>query len=397
MMNSNFRAHPNNVGAVVIGGDFQGLGIARSLGRHQVPVGVIDDELSISRFSRYTSFAEKVSSFGDAAKTVEILLDLARRRGLEGWVLYPTRDETVAAISQNKEELEKVYRVPTSGWSTIKHLWDKRNTYDLAERLGIPTPLTRRIHDVKELNDLAVTFPVVIKPSIKEHFLYATSVKAWRADNRSQLKELFNRASRFMSIDELLIQDLIPGDGGNQFSYCSFFKRGQATSSLVACRRRQHPIEFGRSSTYVESIELPLLEEYSKRFLRAIDYYGLVELEYKYDPSTDQYCLLDVNGRTWGYHTIGHRAGVDFPYLLFLDQLNRPIEQSRGKAGIRWIRLITDLPTGLVSILQGKQHTGAYIRSIRHFHEEAVFSRDDPMPGLAEIALLPYLAIKRGF
>jgi predicted ATP-grasp superfamily ATP-dependent carboligase len=238
---------------------------------------------------------------------------------------------------------------------------------------------------------------VVIKPSIKEHFVYSTSVKAWRADNRSQLKELFNRASRFMSIDELLIQDLIPGDGGNQFSYCSFFKRGQAASSLVACRRRQHPIEFGKSSTYVESIDLPLLEEYSQRFLRAIDYYGLVELEYKYDPATDQYCLLDVNGRTWGYHTIGRPAGVDFPYLLFLDQLNTPVEQSRGKVGIRWIRLITDLPTGLVSILQGKQHTGAYVRSLRDFDEEAVFSRDDPMPGLAEIALIPYLAIKRGF
>ena len=381
----------------MIGGDFQGLGIARSLGRHRVPVGVIDDELSISRFSRYTSFADKVSSFGDAAKTVEILLELARRRGLEGWVLYPTRDETVAAISQNKEELEKVYRVPTPGWNTIQHLWDKRNTYDLAGRLGIPTPPTRQIRDVMELNDLALTFPVVIKPSIKEHFVYATSVKAWRADNRSQLKELFNRASRFMSIDELLIQDLIPGDGGNQFSYCSFFKRGQAASSLVACRRRQHPIEFGKSSTYVESIDLPLLEEYSQRFLRAIDYYGLVELEYKYDPATDQYCLLDVNGRTWGYHTIGRPAGVDFPYLLFLDQLNTPVEQSRGKVGIRWIRLITDLPTGLLSILRGKQHTGAYVRSLRDFDEEAVFSRDDPMPGLAEIALIPYLAIKRGF
>jgi predicted ATP-grasp superfamily ATP-dependent carboligase len=147
----------------------------------------------------------------------------------------------------------------------------------------------------------------------------------------------------------------------------------------------------------VESIELPLLEEYSQRFLRAVDYYGLVELEYKYDLQTGQYYLLDVNGRTWGYHTIGRRAGVDFPYLLFLDQLNRPIEQSRGKVGIRWIRLITDLPTGLVSILQGKQHTDAYIRSLRDSHEEAVFSRDDPMPGLAEIALIPYLVIKRGF
>ncbi|MGB8540678.1 MAG: hypothetical protein WCD49_03475 [Candidatus Acidiferrales bacterium] len=397
MINPNYGAHPDDVGAVVIGGDFQGLGIARSLGRHQVPVGVIDDELSISRFSRYTSFADKVSSFGDAAKTVEILLDLARRRGLDGWVLYPTRDETVAAISQNKAELEKVYRVPTPCWSTIKHLWDKRNTYDLAERLGIPTPPTRRIRDVRELDDLAVTFPVVIKPSIKEHFVYATSVKAWRADNPSQLKELFNRASRFMSIDELLIQDLIPGDGGNQFSYCSLFKRGQAILSLAACRRRQHPIEFGKSSTYVQSIEMPLLEEYSQRFLRAIDYYGLVELEYKYDPSSGQYCLLDVNGRTWGYHTIGRPAGVDFPYLLFLDQMNRPVEQSRGKVGIRWIRLITDVPTGLVSILQGKLHTSDYIRSLLDFDEEAVFSRDDPMPGLAELALIPYLAIKRGF
>src|SRR6202050_1465492 len=397
MMNRNYRTYSDDVGSVVIGGDFQGLGVVRSLGHHQIPVGVIDDELSISRFSRYASFSVKVSTFGDASKTVEILLDLARMRGLQGWVLYPTRDETVAAISQNKEELEKVYRVPTPGWNTIQHLWDKRNTYDLAGRLGIPTHPTRRIRDVMELNDLALTFPVVIKPSIKEHFVYATSVKAWRADNRSQLKELFNRASRFMSIDELLIQDLIPGDGGNQFSYCSFFKRGQAASSLVACRRRQHPIEFGKSSTYVESIDLPLLEEYSQRFLRAIDYYGLVELEYKYDPATDQYCLLDVNGRTWGYHTIGRPAGVDFPYLLFLDQLNTPVEQSRGKVGIRWIRLITDLPTGLLSILRGKQHTGAYVRSLRDCDEESVFSRDDPMPGLAEIALIPYLAIKRGF
>ncbi len=396
-MNPNYRAYSDDVGAVVIGGDFQGLGIVRSLGHHQVPVGLIDDELSISRFSRYASFSVKVSTFGDAAKTVEILLDLARRRGLQGWVLYPTRDETVAAISQNKEELEKFYRVPTPDWNTIKHLWDKRNTYNLAKRLGIPIPRMCQVGDIKELNDLELTFPVVIKPAIKEHFVYATAVKAWRANNRPQLKEFFYRASRFMPIDEILIQDLIPGDGRSQYSYCSFFKHGQATLSLVACRRRQHPTEFGKSSTYVESIELPLLEEYSERFLRAIDYYGLVELEYKYDSRNGQYCLLDVNGRTWGYHTIGRRAGVDFPYLLFLDQLNKPVGRSRGRAGVRWIRLITDLPVGLISILQGKLRTGAYIRSLREFDEEAVFSRDDPMPALAEIALIPYLAIKRGF
>ena len=118
-----------------------------------------------------------------------------------------------------------------------------------------------------------------------------------------------------------MIQDLIPGGGEQQFAYCAFFKDGRAMASMVVRRRRQHPPEFGRASTFVEAIELPILETLSERFLRAINYYGLVELEYKLDPRDGQYKLLDVNGRTWGYHTLGSGAGVDFPYLLFADQM----------------------------------------------------------------------------
>ncbi len=43
------------VGAVVVGGDYQGLGIVRSLGQRGIPVCIIDDEHSISRFSRYAT------------------------------------------------------------------------------------------------------------------------------------------------------------------------------------------------------------------------------------------------------------------------------------------------------------------------------------------------------
>ncbi len=46
-----------DVGAVVVGGDYQGLGIVRSLGRRGVPVCVIDDERSIGRFSRFATHA----------------------------------------------------------------------------------------------------------------------------------------------------------------------------------------------------------------------------------------------------------------------------------------------------------------------------------------------------
>jgi D-aspartate ligase len=396
-MTSNNHFPDKKVGAIVIGGDYQGLGIVRSLGRSGIPVGVLDDETSIARYSRYALFAESVRSFGNAESTLEILMDMGRKRGLCGWVIYPTRDETVAALSQHKEELSKIFRIPTPAWDTVQWLWDKRKTCDLAQRLGIPVPRTRWIQDIKELDHFDGEFPVALKPAIKEHFIYETGKKAWRADNLAHLKKLFGRAMQFMPISEIMIQDLIPGDGTCQFAYCSLFKKGEPLASLVVCRRRQHPFEFGRASTYVESVDIPVIEDYSKKFLRSIDYYGLVELEYKRDPRDGQYYLLDVNGRTWGYHTIGCSAGVDFSRLLFKDQMNECIKPSRGKPGVRWMRLLTDFPTAVTGVLQGKLDSLTYLRSFRDVDEEAVFSLEDPLPGLMEVALLPYLSIRRGF
>ena len=239
------------MGAVVIGGDYQGLGIVRSLGRRGIPVGVVDDEMSIAKYSRYVTFSERVSPFGEADKIVQVLLDVGRKRGLHGWVMYPTRDETDPALSQHREELSEIYRVTTPAWSSVKWLWDKRNTYSLAEKLEIPAPRIWYVRDIEDLDQVDGHFPVALKPAIKEHFIYATGDKAWRADNPTQLRQLFERASRVMPRDEIIIQDLIPGDGSCQYAYCAFFKQGISLASLVTCRRRQHPPEFGRASTYV--------------------------------------------------------------------------------------------------------------------------------------------------
>jgi D-aspartate ligase len=387
----------NKPGAVVIGGDYQGLGIVRSLGRHGIPVCVIDDERSIARYSCYLTFARRVASLRGAEETVEQLMNLGRTMSLQGWVLYPTRDETVAALSQYRTELAEIFRVPSPPWETIECLWDKRKTYQLAEKLGIPTPRTWYTNSARDLEQVDGSFPVAVKPAIKEHFVYATKEKAWRADSPAQLRELYQQASQLVPPDEIMIQDLIPGDGACQYAYCSFFKQGNSLASLVACRRRQHPHDFGRASTYVETVELPLLEEYAQRFLRAINYYGLVEVEFKRDPRDQQYRLLDVNGRTWGYHTIGRRAGLDFPYLLFADQMQQSVQPAKGKAGVRWIRVLTDLPSGVVGILGGHLDLSTYVRSLFQWQEEAVFSMDDPLPGLAEVTLVPYLLMKRGF
>ena len=67
------------IGAVVLGGDYQGLGIVRSLGRRDIPVWILDDELSIGRFSRYATGATRSHLLRDEQATVDALRDLAAR------------------------------------------------------------------------------------------------------------------------------------------------------------------------------------------------------------------------------------------------------------------------------------------------------------------------------
>jgi D-aspartate ligase len=386
-----------DVGALVVGGDYVGLGIVRSLGRNGVPVCIVDDERSIARFSRFATYGERVPDLRDEQRAVETVLEVGSRLGLSGWVLYPTREETVAAFSRHRAVLAQHFRVPTPGWETVRWAWDKRNTYRLADELAIPTPRTWYPQRLEDLNGIDADPPFAIKPGIKEHFFYATKAKAWRADTRSELAERFERAVAVTGPGEIMVQELIPGGGEQQFSYCAFFKDGAGVASMVARRRRQHPPEFGRASTFVETTDLPLLETLSERFLQAIGYYGLVEIEYKLDPRDGRYKLLDVNARAWGYHSLGQRAGVDFPFLLFADQLGEQIVPCRARAGVRWVRLVTDLPTAAYQLAHGQLDWRGYLRSLVGFDVEAVFSLQDPFPAVAEVALIPYLSRKRGF
>ena len=164
---------------------------------------------------------------------------------------------------------------------------------------------------------------------------------------------------------------------------------------MTARRWRQWPHDIGRSTTLAETTLVPTLVECSERFLRAIDYYGLVEVEYKYDATDGRYKLLDVNTRTWGYHSIGAPAGVDFAFMLFADQVGLEVAPSEAAPGVKWMRVTTDLATSASELVHGRLRLGEYLRSLRDVDVEAVFSRDDPRPSIADLAYLPHLARTR--
>lgn len=384
-------------GALVIGGDYQGLGIARSLGRHGIPVAVLDDEISISPSSRYVQRSLRVPTLRSPEATIAALHEADRRLGLTGWVLFPTREETVAAVAQHREELARTFRVPTPTWDTVRVAWDKRRTYQVAARLGIDVPRCWFPRDESDLSEVSFGGgPVILKPAIKEHFFYDTGAKAWRADDASELLRAFRQATAIIPAEEVIVQELVPGGGDRQLAYCAFVKDGEPVGSMTVVRRRQHPSDFGRASTFVETVDLPELEAPSLLLLREMGYYGLVELEYKRDARDGTVKLLDVNARTWGYHGLGAAAGVDFATLLYRDQVGLPVQPCRARAGVRWARLTTDVPNAVRDIGRRRLRTGDYLRSLRGIDVGAVWATDDPLPALAEVGILPRLAVRRG-
>jgi len=387
------------VGAVVLGGDYVGLGVARSLGRKGIPVCVIDDERSISGYSRYVSRSIRIGSMSNGKQLVAELLRLKDRNALGGWLLFPTRDETVAAIARHHEELARHFRVTSPDWETFRWAWNKQATYELAARVGVPTPKTWSPRTTADLDDIDAELPLVIKPAIKPRFLAATKKKAWLVTSKAELKSRFPEAVRIAGGDPVLVQELVPGFGDYQLAYCALYGPNGSVASMVARRVRQHPMDFGRASTYVETVELPEIRELSERVLGEIGFKGLVEVEYKRDPRTAELKLLDINARAWGYHALGAAAGVDFPYLAYRQRVlgAEPPEEMHARIGVSWMRLLTDLPTVVLEIKAGRLGALGYMRQLRTRSVEAVFNLADPAPGLAELLLIPYLARRRGF
>jgi len=382
-------------GALVTAADYRALGIVRSLGRHGVPVWVLKKtEQPLASISRYAQRSLRWVT-GDDATKAGFLVDLAEKQGLQGWVLFPTDDEAVGLVARNHHLLGKRFRLTTPPWSEIERICDKRFLHWLAKDLNLDQPRTFFPQSRSEVAELECPFPVIVKPALREALNKLTAEKAWLTEDRPALLKRYDMACSLISPELIMIQEVVPGRGEAQFSYAALCAEGKPVASLVARRTRQFPMDFGRFSTYVETVEEPGVVGPAVRLIDAIRFTGLIEIEFKRDRRDGGFKLLDVNPRVWGWHTLGDRAGVDFSYQLWRLISGEAVPEVRGRPGVRWVRMSTDFPTVWLEVLRGRLSIRDYLLSMRGPIEPAIFALDDPLPGLLELPLLARMLAQR--
>lgn len=374
-------------GALVIGGDLNALSIARSLGRQGIPVWIVSTpNIRLAGSSRYT---QKTFSWpdDDGERQAAYLLDLAERHQLNKWVLFPTSDETAALLARFHTTLSPRFRVSTPTWDVLRWAYDKRLTYQLAAEQNIDFPATFYPKDADDLKSANLNFPAILKPATHKTASRFTADKAWPAATQEELVPLYLKARELIPPDLILVQERIPGGGEAQFSFAALCRDGELIAFLTARRTRQYPVDFGYSSSFVETLDVPEIVRPSRQLIRATRYTGLVEIEYKLDRRDGGFKLLDINPRLWTWASLGARAGTDFPYLLWRMLVGEHVRKRTARTGVRWVRMSTDIPAALHDIFRGRLGLREYLRSLCGPIEFALMAADDPLPGMLDIPM----------
>ena len=384
-------------GAVVIGGDFQGLGVIRSLAEKEVPVFLVEHERCIGRYSRYVKRRARNYSLLSEKVFADYLISLAKKESLKDWVLFPNNDECVKLLSLYKEPLSEWFRVAVPDWEVTEKFYYKRSSYEFAKKNNIPIPISYSGANLEDFLKQDLNYPVILKPTCKEIYYPDAKKKAVRADDEKMFKHEFDEMQKFIDPSEIVVQEMIEGGPQNLYSFATLFDGEKIIAGISANRLRQHPMDFGHATTYAVSVVIEELESLSTKILRAMGYKGIAEVEFMKDQRDNKFKFIEINGRPWGWHTLVKASGLNLPYMLFQFMNGEKIEPANPKENVKWLRLSTDLPTVFKEILFKRMSLKEYFKSLKGKKEFAVLSLKDPLPFLMEYFLIPYLLSKRGF
>jgi D-aspartate ligase len=307
-------------------------------------------------------------------------------------VLFPTGDEYVLVVSQNREELNSDFEIIMADRQIQDSLVSKTGLHEIAIRFGIPEPQT---HIVKSLNELSYVseetpYPCIIKPAYSKSW-HKPEIKAL-IGNKKVIKvdtpdSLIYWYKKLAPIEpRMIIQEMIPGGDDHLYYVPSYLDRNsRILGAFIGRKTRVTPIHFG-SASFVETVYDPKLLELNRKFLQSIKYCGLVGVEYKLDPRDGKYKLIEVNAR-WGlWDGLGAYCGVDLGYIAYLDAIGQKVEPVLTyQTGKKWFSLDRDLSAFIQYRKEGSLKLKNWLATLSFNMMHACFAKEDLRPSLKQV------------
>ena len=360
------------------------LGFVRSLGKRGIPVIVASIEQSIRLRSRYCFEAFHVRG---ESSLLAFIAEFGENMPSKG-VMFPTSDADVLFMSRNRSFIDNCFFFALPDSPMLEMLANKRTQYEYAKDLGVLIPQTfypKSPQDIFKIAD-KVEYPCIIKPAysyVWRNYHNRVGMKGWeKLAEVSSPKELYNAYCSMTDAGvELLIQERIPGDDTQLYSFYTYLnKDAEPLTSIVIRKKRQWPPLYGSGSSSVTCKNEDVVA-LGLKLLQNARYQGLANLEFKLDSRDEEYKLIEINVRCGERVRLAVDAGVDIPYIAYEDMLGKAVTPiNTYSEGMQWMNLVNDFGALLYYRKIGQVRFGQWVASVMASRSHAYFSWDDPIP-----------------
>ena len=375
------------VPALVMNMFYTGLGIARSLGEHGVPViGLSASRGIYGNFTRYARIIACPDSRHEPEKLLRFLLQFGPKLGQTG-VLFPTRDDDLIFLDRYRNELSPHFRLAIPEKSVLYACLNKWETYLWTQRIGVAAPRCWLVRDEFELSRFLdeISYPCVLKAVAAhqwrqgDNWRIVGARKAIGVDSRKALLAEYSVIAQ--AGKEVLIQEMIAGgDESLAIAACYLDSSGRWVAGFNTRKLVQSPEIFG-TGCIVQATDRPEVTDSAIRLLEEMRFTGVAEVEFKWDAADRKYKLIEINPRCWDQHRLGSTCGIDLAYLSYCEQagLPRPKLQPQRSA-VKWIAEDTFVTAAASMLWKRDPKFRQLFQLARGKRIFAIWSAKDPLP-----------------
>lgn len=399
---------------LVLDGDMgSALAIVRSLGAQgwnvEVSSPVTHGIASHSRFTSHKStYANPMTSEAEFLSWMEVLL----AQDVYALVI-PVTERTLVPLMKIRQK-KGAEKLAMASNEALEAVLDKSKTTALAQSLNIPLPEALTITSNADMLQFVADGglkkssptegPMVIKPgrSIGQGKNGPRKLEVQYAFN---LEEAQNQIDAFLNYGDVIVQDyfqgqgvgveLLAADGEIQYAFQHLRVHELPVTGGASCLRKSMPIE-------------PVLFEAAQKLMRALRWTGVAMVEFKWNPTTRAFVLVEINGRFWGSLPLAVAAGADFPGMLAELLVEGKVQQRMPynenfyarnlSTDLQWYELVLrhQTPEKFRGIWEDKSSLITdLLRVFTLNHRFDIQSSRDPVPGIKDLARISGDYVKR--
>lgn len=297
---------------IILGSDENAYGIARAFHEKYniISTALCMQLLVATRYSKIIDLVQ-VDNLDEEKVFLDSIIKTAQEklREYKKLILVPCSDRYTELAVKNKDIIEKYFCNKFISYELLQKFVTKDKFYQVCDEYNLAYPKTvvcKKKDRLNILDKLPFKFPIVVKANNSNSYDYLHSEfedmkKVFFLNSREEYLDIINKMNKSNYNDNLIIQDMIPGDDTvdrvlNCFSDNNGRVKLMSLGQVVIGEYK--PLALGNYAAIMNDNNYNQeIFEKIKIFLENIKYTGFSNFDMKFDVKSGEYKLFEINPR----------------------------------------------------------------------------------------------------